>query len=265
MYTRGLLRRDRSKAPLSWATQPHDTADPVPFGGQAGIKRPRGSAVACCYPSTPTRSSRTRCVPRTGSTLAEHMPRGRRAVVTLQPGGRRQPARLDPHTSHRGRDREHRARQQDDPFPYPKLCTANLQVDQAAGYIAARWRRPGPRACPRSRWVFPLSGPTPTTTGTSRTGRAAPLPRYQAGRRGRTGAGRGRRRRPRRGGPLLVLPGRGPDGGGRARSAPLDDPGRPLTLTGGLTFGGGPGNDYTSHGIARCVEALRDAPARSDS
>ena len=41
---------------------------------------------------------------------------------------------------------------------------------------------------------------------------------------------------------------------------PLDDPGRPLTLTGGLTFGGGPGNNYTSHGIARCVEALRHAP-----
>jgi acetyl-CoA C-acetyltransferase len=33
-----------------------------------------------------------------------------------------------------------------------------------------------------------------------------------------------------------------------------------LTLTGGLTFGGGPGNNYTSHGIARAVGALRSAP-----
>ena len=41
----------------------------------------------------------------------------------------------------------------------------------------------------------------------------------------------------------------------------VDDPARPLTLTGGLTFGGGPGNNYTSHGIARAVGALRDAPA----
>jgi len=40
----------------------------------------------------------------------------------------------------------------------------------------------------------------------------------------------------------------------------VDDPARPLTLTGGLTFGGGPGNNYTSHGIARAVGALRDAP-----
>ena len=40
----------------------------------------------------------------------------------------------------------------------------------------------------------------------------------------------------------------------------VDDPDRPLTLTGGLTFGGGPGNNYTSHGIARAVDALRGAP-----
>ena len=40
----------------------------------------------------------------------------------------------------------------------------------------------------------------------------------------------------------------------------LDDPDRPLTLTGGLTFGGGPGNNYTSHGIAQLVGALRAQP-----
>jgi acetyl-CoA C-acetyltransferase len=41
---------------------------------------------------------------------------------------------------------------------------------------------------------------------------------------------------------------------------PIDDPDRPLTLTGGLTFGGGPGNNYTSHGIAQLVGALRAEP-----
>ena len=33
-----------------------------------------------------------------------------------------------------------------------------------------------------------------------------------------------------------------------------------MTLTGGLTFGGGPGNNYTSHGIAQLVGALRAEP-----
>jgi len=36
----------------------------------------------------------------------------------------------------------------------------------------------------------------------------------------------------------------------------LDDP-RPLTLTGGLPYAGGPGNNYCSHSIAAAVERLR--------
>ena len=40
----------------------------------------------------------------------------------------------------------------------------------------------------------------------------------------------------------------------------IDDPDRPLTLTGGLTFGGGPGNNYATHGIAQAIGALRRAP-----
>ena len=41
---------------------------------------------------------------------------------------------------------------------------------------------------------------------------------------------------------------------------PLDDPARPLTCTGGLTFFGGPGNDYATHGIIAVARRLRDAP-----
>ncbi len=40
----------------------------------------------------------------------------------------------------------------------------------------------------------------------------------------------------------------------------LDDPDRPLTCTGGLTFFGGPGNDYATHGIVAVARRLRDAP-----
>jgi acetyl-CoA C-acetyltransferase len=35
---------------------------------------------------------------------------------------------------------------------------------------------------------------------------------------------------------------------------------RPLTVTGGLTFAGGPGNNYATHGIATLVERLREQP-----
>ncbi len=39
-----------------------------------------------------------------------------------------------------------------------------------------------------------------------------------------------------------------------------DDP-RPLTLTGGLPYAGGPGNNYVSHSIATAVQRLRAQPA----
>lgn len=42
----------------------------------------------------------------------------------------------------------------------------------------------------------------------------------------------------------------------------LNDP-RPLTLTGGLPFFGGPGNNYSTHGIAEMVHWLRAQPAPS--
>jgi len=40
----------------------------------------------------------------------------------------------------------------------------------------------------------------------------------------------------------------------------LEDRTRPLTLTGGLTFGGGPGNNYVGHSIATMVQRLREHP-----
>lgn len=41
---------------------------------------------------------------------------------------------------------------------------------------------------------------------------------------------------------------------------PAEGDTRPLTVTGGLGFAGGPVNNYTTHGIARMVEALRADP-----
>lgn len=40
----------------------------------------------------------------------------------------------------------------------------------------------------------------------------------------------------------------------------VDDPERPLTVTGGLTFAGGPGNNYGSHAVASLVPRLRAEP-----
>jgi acetyl-CoA C-acetyltransferase len=42
----------------------------------------------------------------------------------------------------------------------------------------------------------------------------------------------------------------------------VDDPGRPLTVTGGLTFAGGPWNNYVMHSIATMAELLVANPGR---
>jgi acetyl-CoA C-acetyltransferase len=39
-----------------------------------------------------------------------------------------------------------------------------------------------------------------------------------------------------------------------------EEPDRPLTVTGGLAFAGGPGNNYVTHALARMVEVLRENP-----
>lgn len=46
----------------------------------------------------------------------------------------------------------------------------------------------------------------------------------------------------------------------RELGLPIDDPKRPLSVTGGLTFGGGPGNNYGGHAVATMVQRLRGEP-----
>ena len=43
-------------------------------------------------------------------------------------------------------------------FPYPKLCTANMQVDQGAAFIVCSVAAARAAGVPEERWVFPLSG-----------------------------------------------------------------------------------------------------------
>ncbi len=43
---------------------------------------------------------------------------------------------------------------------------------------------------------------------------------------------------------------------------PVDDPARPLTVTGGLTFAGGPWNNYVAHSIATMAGLLTANPGR---
>ena len=105
-------------------------------------------------------------------------------------------------------------------FPYPKLCTANMQVDQGAGYIVCSVEAARAAGVPEERWVFPLAGADANDhwfiSHRAELHRSPAIRLAGAAALGLAGLGDRRRRVDR---PLLLLPRRRADGGGRARSA----------------------------------------------
>jgi acetyl-CoA C-acetyltransferase len=144
--------------------------------------------------------------------------------------------------------------------PYSKLLTANIQVDQATGLIICSAAAAQAAGVPQDRWVFVwasahahdewflserfelASSPAISAAGTAALEHAgvtidevAYIDLYSCF-------------------PSAVQI------AARELGLVTDDADRPLTLTGGLTFAGGPGNNYSSHAIATLVQRLRTDP-----
>jgi acetyl-CoA C-acetyltransferase len=141
--------------------------------------------------------------------------------------------------------------------PYLKLLTANIQVDQASGLIMCSAAAAEAAGVPRERWVFVCAGAHAHDEWfmSERAELAASPAIRAAGTAALEHAG------------LAVddvahvdlyscFPSVVQIAAGELGLA-LDDPSRPLTVTGGLTFAGGPGNNYAGHSIAALVERLR--------
>jgi acetyl-CoA C-acetyltransferase len=145
-------------------------------------------------------------------------------------------------------------------WPYPRLMNAFSGVDMAAALLLTSVETATAAGIPRDRWVFPWAGADShdhwfvterldlgSSPAMAANGRAA-----------------------------LALAGIGIDDvahidlyscfpsavqmGAAALGVGLDEPDRPLTVTGGLAFAGGPWNDYVTHSIASMVEVLRSDP-----
>jgi acetyl-CoA C-acetyltransferase len=142
-------------------------------------------------------------------------------------------------------------------FPYTKAMNANLDTDQAAGVIMCSAAAADAAGVPRDRWVFPWSG-------------ADGHDHYWVSERADLHSSPAIRLV---GKAALELAGKGVDDiahidlyscfpsavqiGAAELGLSLD---RQLTVTGGLSFGGGPGNNYSMHAIATMVETLRRDP-----
>jgi acetyl-CoA C-acetyltransferase len=145
-------------------------------------------------------------------------------------------------------------------FPYPKLMNANIQTDQGAALIVCSAAAADAAGVPRDRWVFPWAGADAhdhwfvserwdlhSSPAIAACGRAvlaqcrtdidavSHVDVYSCF-------------------PSAVQM------GAMALGLALDDSDRPLTVTGGLAFAGGPGNNYSTHAIATIVGVLRQHP-----
>jgi acetyl-CoA C-acetyltransferase len=146
-------------------------------------------------------------------------------------------------------------------LPYTKLLTANADVDLATGVIMCSAQAADDTGVPRERWVFPLAA-------------AQAHEEWFVSERPDLAAAPGLRAV---GHAALAHAGMEIDQVEHidlyscfpsavqiaAAELGLDAYSRPLTVTGGLTFAGGPGNNYTSHAVATLVERLRADPDSS--
>ncbi len=145
-------------------------------------------------------------------------------------------------------------------YPYTKLMVANVQVDQGAALILCSAEAAEAAGVPDDRWVFPLAGADADDhwfLSHRADFHSSPAIRLA-------------------GGAALALAGTDIDAVARLDLFPcfpsaveiaaaelgvaVDDPGRPFTTTGGLTFAGGPGSNYGTHAVASMAAALRADP-----
>jgi acetyl-CoA C-acetyltransferase len=145
-------------------------------------------------------------------------------------------------------------------FPYTKAMNANLDTDQSAALIVCSIEAARAAGVPEEKWVFPWSGADAHDhwfVSERADLHSSPAIRLA-------------------GAAALSLAGIGIDDvthvdlyscfpsavqiGAAELGLGLDEPDRPLTVTGGLSFAGGPGNNYVTHSIAAMVNTLRADP-----
>lgn len=146
-------------------------------------------------------------------------------------------------------------------LPYTKLLNSNIQVDQSAAVIVCSAGLARELGVPRDRWVYVHAAAHATDewflSERRDLHRSPAIRACGEAALGHAGIGADEL------GPVDLyscFPS-AVQLAARELGLPVDDPARPLTCTGGLTFFGGPGNNYATHGIAAVARELRDAPA----
>ncbi|MDT5018661.1 MAG: acetyl-CoA C-acetyltransferase [Mycobacterium sp.] len=147
-------------------------------------------------------------------------------------------------------------------WPYPKLMNSNNMVDQGAALVLTSVEKATYLQVPEDRWIFPYAGTDAHDTyaiGERAEFYTSPAIRI-AGQRAVELAEAGIDELE-----LIDLYSCFPSAvqvAANELGLPLGNPNRPLTVTGGLTFAGGPWNNYVTHSIATMAERLVASPGQ---
>lgn len=141
--------------------------------------------------------------------------------------------------------------------PYTKLMVSNNNVEQSAAVIVCSVEAARRHGVPEDRWVFLRAGAEASDTAAvaARPSLSDSVALRAAASAALVSAGVDRAAL----GPVDLyscFPS-AVQVAAAAVGLPIDDPARPLTITGGLTFAGGPWNNYTTHAIATMLGEVR--------
>jgi acetyl-CoA C-acetyltransferase len=251
---------ERSGRDLDWPRQPDGTAPGRIVGGDAPANNAPETAAGLVAPIYLYALIESAVRARLGLGPADHRER-----ITRLWAGHSEIAAGNPHawqpTAHTAAElAEPTAANRMISTPYPKLLTANVQVNQGTGIIVCSAAAAQEAGIDQDRWVFLHAGAHATDEWyvTERADLAASpaIRAIGAAVLGHTGIGIDDVEH-------IDLYACFPSAVQIAAlelGLPADDPARPLTVTGGLTFAGGPGNNYSSHAIANLVPLLRSDP-----
>jgi acetyl-CoA C-acetyltransferase len=259
-YSVAAARRDPHRPVLAWSGQGADTPKPAPFGSSRGATTDAEAERGLDLPVNVFPLFEMALRAEAGRRPEEH-----RALIAGRWAECSQVASTNPYAWLR---EPMTAEQIAAPaptnrmvaYPYTKLLIANGQVDQGAALLLCSAEVAEAAGVPRDRWVFPLAGADADDHWFL--SHRADFHSSPAIRLAGTAA--------------LALAGTDIDGvahldlfspfpsaveiAALELGVATDDPDRPFTVTGGLTFSGGPGSNYGTHAVASMAAALREDP-----
>ncbi|HUZ43773.1 MAG TPA: acetyl-CoA acetyltransferase [Acidimicrobiales bacterium] len=258
MYTRRLARQHQLQ--LAWTTQGEDTPEPRRVGPDRAGTSEAELAIGMVLPIQiyPLFENALRAA--AGEGIEEHQVKISKLYARFSDVAAGNPYAWSPEALSAEEIRTPGPGNRMVGFPYPIHMNSNIQVDQAAAVVMCSVEAARAAGVPEDRWVFPRSGGEAHDhwfVSERDNLHSSPAIRLC-------------------GEKAFELDGSSIDDvahvdlyscfpcavqfGAEALGLGLEEADRPLTVTGGLQFFGGPGNNYVMHSIASMCERLRRDP-----